>query len=143
MTASVQEYGRTPVSVLLPSSASDSAVEAETYLWTDPLSRLSSSLWSFDDFLRDSASRWIGDEGEKEYVEVDRRRAMGGFITPTGVKEEKDKITQERGKETELEPFGKAFGKKWWTFEDGWVNLNHGEFLLRSSRFIGSAVRVI
>ena len=122
----MQEYAREQVTVTLDSGSAS----AEVYLWTDPLSRLSTDLWSFEDFMRDSAHRWVGEEGETrgEYAEVDRRRAMGGFITPTGVKEVEDKIRKEQsGEKQELEPFGRAVREKYWTFPKGWINLNHGD----------------
>ncbi|ORY56810.1 pyridoxal phosphate-dependent transferase [Leucosporidium creatinivorum] len=117
------EYTRSSVTVTLSSETA----QGEVYLWSDPLSRLSASIWTFEEFLRESAHRWVGAEGEKrgEYAEVDRRRAMGGFITPTGVREVEQKALRA---EKEYEPFGKSLREKYWTFEKGWVNLNHGSY---------------
>lgn len=85
--------------------------------------------------MRESAHRWVGAEGEKrgEYAEVDRRRAMGGFITPTGVREVEESARRDiNGAQKQYEPLGKAIREKYWTFEEGWVNLNHGESPLRN-----------
>lgn len=121
-----QEYARAKVTVTLESGPAS----AEVYLWTDPLSRLSTSLWTFEDFLRDSAHRWVGQEGGErgEYAEVDRRRAMGGFITPTGVKEVEEKVRKEQQNgSNQHEPFGRALAEKYFSFPKGWINLNHGK----------------
>lgn len=89
------------------------------------------SLWTFDEFLRDKAHRWVGAAGEAEYAETDRRRAMEGQITPSeGAVETEHRIAElvePVSEEAELERFGRAFGKKYWQFEDGWINLNHGQ----------------
>lgn len=108
--------------------ASGMALSAETYIWTSPLSRLSPSLWSFEDFLRDSAHKWVGAEGEAEYAEVDRRREMRGDITPTppnGVQEVMDKVLNEGG-QPKFAEFGRSLAQKYWSFEHGWINVNHG-----------------
>ncbi|KAH9850314.1 hypothetical protein C2E23DRAFT_836025 [Lenzites betulinus] len=56
------------------------AVYAQTYIYADSLSGLSAELWSYDDFVRESAWKWVGGSpvlGEY-YAEVDRRREMEG-----------------------------------------------------------------
>ncbi|KAI0833391.1 hypothetical protein BC628DRAFT_16836 [Trametes gibbosa] len=56
------------------------AVTAHTYIYAGPLSGLSAELWSYDDFVRESAWKWVGGNpllGEY-YAEVDRRREMEG-----------------------------------------------------------------
>ncbi|GAA5982857.1 hypothetical protein JCM10908_006812 [Rhodotorula pacifica] len=149
------EYDRRPCSVsLLPTSNSSSSlseasaapIPATVYLWTAPISRLEPRIWSFSDFLRDSAHRWVGTEGESNryYSEVDRRRDMKGVITPRGVREESAKVLEgataqlslaadgvdgaDQTNGSQLEPFGRELAKKYWRFEDGWVNLNHGSY---------------
>ncbi|KDE07231.1 hypothetical protein MVLG_02454 [Microbotryum lychnidis-dioicae p1A1 Lamole] len=112
------EYVRTQVQVVPSLDPSVTPVHAETYIWMAPASRLTPSLWNFQDFLQQSAHRWVGETGKSNeyYGEVGRRRAMGGHITP---------------KETEgheYEQFGTAFGKKWWNFQEGYLNLNHGSY---------------
>ena len=96
----------------------DTEVDAEVYLWAAPMSRLAKSLWSFADFMRDKASRWIGTEGAEEYAEVDRRRAMAGIITPP-------ELPQVEGQD--LPEFGKEFREKYWGFAKDYVPVNHGE----------------
>ncbi|KWU45260.1 PLP-dependent transferase [Rhodotorula sp. JG-1b] len=151
------EYDRRPCSVSLlstaPSSSSSASsltpIPATVYLWTARLSRLEPRIWSFTDFLRDSAHRWVGSgaNSNPEYVEVDRRRNMKGVITPRGVREESAKVLQgataqlsldqkedgggggeEHVNGTAFEPFGRQLAKKYWRFEEGWVNLNHGSY---------------
>ncbi|GAA5972826.1 hypothetical protein JCM21900_006910 [Sporobolomyces salmonicolor] len=140
------EYTRTPYTVQpFPLASPTTLIPASFYHWTAPISRLAPRIWSFEAFLRDSAHRWVGSGSEKEYAEVDRRRAMGGFITPRGVKEIADKVTEEmesgareterKAKEKERkeiegegEELGKKLREKYWRFEEGWVNLNHGSY---------------
>ncbi|GAA5954093.1 hypothetical protein JCM8115_003309 [Rhodotorula mucilaginosa] len=147
------EYDRRPCSVsLLPTSPSASSlsapIPATVYLWTAPLSRLEPRIWSFTDFLRDSAHRWVGSgaDSNPDYVEVDRRRNMKGVITPRGVREESAKVLEGATAQlsldrkngggggekhvngTAFEPFGRELAKKYWRFEEGWVNLNHGSY---------------
>ncbi|GAA5877320.1 hypothetical protein JCM1840_007196 [Sporobolomyces johnsonii] len=139
------EYTRAPCTVQPFPLASPTTPSPAFYHWTAPISRLAPRIWSFEDFLRDSAHRWVGSGSEKEYAEVDRRRAMGGFITPRGVREVAEKVTEEVGGEArekareaaererkEAEGKGEEFGKKlrdkYWRFEEGWVNLNHGSY---------------
>lgn len=54
-----------------------------------PVSDLKPALWDYADFVRESAWKWIGSgpkEGETDYyLEVDRRRDMGGSIVRTGI----------------------------------------------------------
>lgn len=105
------EYVRKQVPLRLLSS--NDLVKGEVYLYAASISRLSPSLWSLSDFMRDKAARWIGTEGAEEYAEVDRRRAMAGFITPPV---------------EELPVFGKEFRNKYWSFDKGYTNVNHGSY---------------
>ena len=59
-----------------------SPVEVNTYVWCSPLSMLQPKLWAFEEFVRESAWKWIGpgSEDKEDYTEVDRRRAMEGTI---------------------------------------------------------------
>lgn len=121
-----QEYARRTVTVQVESGS----ISAQVYVWISDDSRLSPSLWTFEDFLRESAHRWVGanSENQPDYVEVDRRRAMNGFITPTGVQQVSDKVKNELNLDDKkgLLPLGQAIREKYWDFEDGWTNLNHG-----------------
>lgn len=66
---------------LLSLDALGEPLEAETYVWCDLSSYLEPKLWSFEEFMRDSAWQWVGPEASREdYLEVDRRRAMNGVI---------------------------------------------------------------
>ena len=119
LTTRSQEYTRTKVSVC-PLSDGEEPVSAEVYLWTAPLSRLEPALWTYEAFLRDKAHRWVGTGAGKEYEEVERRRAMAGSITP-GNQEEMQMVEP-------LPEFGKSFREKYWSFEEGWLNVNHGSY---------------
>ncbi|KZP11022.1 hypothetical protein FIBSPDRAFT_195475 [Athelia psychrophila] len=59
---------------------------AHTYVWCQPVQQLAPRLWSFDDFVNNSAWKWVGvgASGNTEYKEVDKRRERGGFITRCG-----------------------------------------------------------
>lgn len=54
-----------------------------TYVWCKSTSELRPDFWTFEDFVRQNAWKWIGpgSEGNTDYAEVDRRRAMEGIIT--------------------------------------------------------------
>ncbi|GAA6011165.1 hypothetical protein JCM10207_005520 [Rhodosporidiobolus poonsookiae] len=139
------EYTRSPCSVSVLPTLGSSLVpspptHATVYRWTAPISRLAPQIWTFEEFLRDSAHRWVGvgANDNPDYAEVDRRRAMGGFITPRGVQEEARKVEQEI-KEGKLDAklddvvhesvaFGKALRERYWRFEKDWVNINNGSY---------------
>ncbi|CAL1700274.1 unnamed protein product [Somion occarium] len=57
---------------------------AQTYIWK-ALSQLEPALWEYEQFIRDSAWKWVGDgsRDNKDYIEVDRRRQMNGRIIRT------------------------------------------------------------
>ncbi|GAA5877343.1 hypothetical protein JCM8547_003839 [Rhodosporidiobolus lusitaniae] len=134
------EYTRLPCSVIpLSTSTPRAPLSATVYRWTAPISRLSPSVWTFEAFMRDSAHRWVGVGANDNpgFAEVDRRRAMGGVITPRGVKEEAEKVEQELregrldkelAKNVDDVQFGKKFREKYWRFKEGWVNINHGSY---------------
>ena len=57
-------------------------IGCQTYIWSKPISDLDKELWSFTDFVRTNAWKWVG-EGSSEnedYKEVERRRQMAGNI---------------------------------------------------------------
>lgn len=79
---------------------------------------------------------------------------MKGVITPRGVREESAKVLQgataqlsldqkengggggeEHVNGTAFEPFGRQLANKYWRFEEGWVNLNHGESVPLGGQF--------
>lgn len=64
--------------------------------------------------MRDKAAAWIGNgTTHPDYAEVDRRRQMDGKI---------DYGTNAQ----DLPAFGKAMREKCFSFEKGFINLNHG-----------------
>ena len=60
----------------LPASFELAPVEAETYVYVS-LSDLKADLWSFEDFVKNNAWKWVGSEREGNllFTEVDRRRS--------------------------------------------------------------------
>ena len=59
---------------------------AETYIYAGPLTDLSPELWSYVDFVRENAWKWVGRSAhEDNYVEVDRRRELGGNTLRTEI----------------------------------------------------------
>lgn len=57
-------------------------VDADTYVWCIGSSELRAQLWTFEEFVKLNAWKWIGSSStdNKDYDEVDRRRAMEGII---------------------------------------------------------------
>ncbi|KAI1797200.1 hypothetical protein LXA43DRAFT_910390 [Ganoderma leucocontextum] len=59
---------------------------AETYIYVGPLDDLTPELWSYEDFVRENAWKWIGRGAlDDNYAEVDRRREMNGNTLKTEV----------------------------------------------------------
>ncbi|PIL35653.1 hypothetical protein GSI_02383 [Ganoderma sinense ZZ0214-1] len=59
---------------------------AQTYIYAGPLSDLSPELWSYEDFVRENAWKWVGrGTVDDNYAEVDRRREMNGSTLKTEV----------------------------------------------------------
>lgn len=58
------------------------AIEANTYIWIQPLTELSPEIWDFAEFVRDNAWKWVGvgATDNEYYTEVDHRREMDGNI---------------------------------------------------------------
>ncbi|GAA6006759.1 hypothetical protein JCM11491_003171 [Sporobolomyces phaffii] len=110
------------------------------YRWVAPLSDLAPEAWTLSEFLRDALDRWTGPRGSKEYIDVDRKRAAGAFDATPGIKA----VLEEKGAESTTttttrngsseycastgERFGRELRDKYWNFEQGWVNLNHGSY---------------
>lgn len=68
-----------------PSEALDPPVECETYIWASYPEELTKEPWSFHDFIKVNAWKWIPGEGKdadnhQDYLEVDIRRGMEGKI---------------------------------------------------------------
>ncbi|KAF8134919.1 hypothetical protein EV363DRAFT_1447730 [Boletus edulis] len=66
-----------------PPNELETTIEVFTYVWCRPLSELQPKLWSFKEFIEESAWKWIGaaSRDREDYTEVDRRRDMEGTIT--------------------------------------------------------------
>ncbi|RPD61226.1 hypothetical protein L226DRAFT_560363 [Lentinus tigrinus ALCF2SS1-7] len=71
---------------LPPLDALPTPLPAQTYIYAGPLTDLSPELWSYEDFVRENAWKWVGRSAlEDNYVEVDRRRDMGGKTLRTEI----------------------------------------------------------
>lgn len=68
-------------------------------------------LWSYAEFVRDKAHRWVSAKEEGEYAEVDRRREMNGKIDHSQIQ------------------FGERCREQFFNFEEGYINLNHGRLI--------------
>ncbi|KAI0787723.1 hypothetical protein C8Q74DRAFT_1253440 [Fomes fomentarius] len=59
---------------------------AQTYIYAGPLRDLAPELWSYEDFVRTNAWKWVGRGAmDDNYVEVDRRREMDGKTLKTEI----------------------------------------------------------
>jgi len=61
-------------------------ISAHVYIWCKPPTWLTPSLWSYEDFVKNNAWKYVGvgSADNADYMEVDRRRGMGGFIVRCG-----------------------------------------------------------
>ncbi|KAI0710222.1 hypothetical protein C8Q76DRAFT_859136 [Earliella scabrosa] len=61
-------------------------IPAQTYIYAGPLRDLSPELWSYDDFVRKNAWKWVGRGAlDDNYAEVDHRREMNGKTLKTEI----------------------------------------------------------
>jgi hypothetical protein len=62
------------------------AVQAQTYIWCKPLSQLSPEVWSYETFVKQNASKWVGpDANREEYMILEERRELiGGIVRAVG-----------------------------------------------------------
>ncbi|KAI6123517.1 hypothetical protein EDD16DRAFT_1826596 [Pisolithus croceorrhizus] len=69
---------------LVPTTVASQGLEPErtmnvhTYVWCMSTSELGSDPWTFEDFVRQNAWKWVGagSEGNTDYAEVDKQREM-------------------------------------------------------------------
>ncbi|KAI0749388.1 hypothetical protein C8Q80DRAFT_1269275 [Daedaleopsis nitida] len=62
-------------------------LRAQTYIYAGPLTDLSPELWSYADFVRENAWKWVGRgrDADDYYVEVERRQALDGQTLKTEI----------------------------------------------------------
>ncbi len=71
---------------LPPLDALSAPLPAETYIYAGPLTDLSPELWSYEDFVRENAWKWVGRTAHADnYIEVDRRRDLDGKTLRTEI----------------------------------------------------------
>jgi hypothetical protein len=113
----------------LPSEFND-AVNAYTYVWAKGIDTLDPTIWSYETFVREKLTRWLGGEGGKNYEEVDAQRAQAILSTtaPTAPQWDEaaeaqiDKVAQEKQDEF---VFGHGM-RKWFGMDPDYINLNNG-----------------
>ncbi|EIW69330.1 hypothetical protein TREMEDRAFT_43923 [Tremella mesenterica DSM 1558] len=102
--------------------------EAWVYTWSAGLDRLDPKVWSFAEFVKERADQWTGKD-TTEFDEIEHHLAIRA---EPGIRDEKSqsdfKPTGVKGKTKEGFPdFGRNM-LKYWGFQPGYVNLNHGSY---------------
>lgn len=108
----------------------DHAVNAHTYVWAKGIDAIEPKIWSYEVFVREKLSQWLGGEGERYYEEVDARRAQALPSTATtttlqwnGVAEAKVETVEQEKKDEFV--FGREM-RKWFGIDPNYINLNNG-----------------
>lgn len=107
------------------------AVNAHTYVWANGIDTLDPKIWSYETFVKEKLTRWLGGEGGKNYEEVDAQRTQPILPTtaataappqnePAGAQIEK--VEQEKREEF---VFGRGM-RKWFDMDPSYINLNNG-----------------
>jgi hypothetical protein len=120
------------VSSPLPEELSPSAL-AWTYVWSANVGYLTPVIWSYDTFVREKLGRWVGlgpeVDGNYEESEVERRRALNGFIVvPAGG--EGSVTDPNEAPEDGSKPGAVKFRYPMlfnFCFAPGYINLNNGD----------------
>ncbi|GAA5847119.1 hypothetical protein JCM5353_005150 [Sporobolomyces roseus] len=123
----------TPVSL---TDATKQYPDTIVYRWIGAPYQLLMDLWTLEYFIQEQAYRWTGPLGEKQYFEVDQRRGTLKLAPPPGSKQAVKKPlngtkSEEDGQSyyaSTGEKFGRPLRERYWNFEEGWVNLNHGSY---------------
>lgn len=106
----------------------DHAVNAHTYVWAKGIDTLELKIWSYEVFVREKLSQWLGGEGGRNYEEVDAAHALLSAATPTAlqwneVAEAKVKTVEQEKKDEFV--FGRIM-RKWFGMDPNYINLNNG-----------------
>ena len=74
-----QDFVPATTDPLPPTNELAPAVQATAYVWCNPITELKPELWSFEDFVRDNAWKWVGEgsAGNDDYGKVDDARWEG------------------------------------------------------------------
>lgn len=99
-----------PIPPLSTISSTHPPIQTHIYIWSDALGQLKSDIWEFAEFVRTNAWKWVGD-GEavsqnEDYLEVDKRRDMGGVIIRRAIVDGDESESGEDGANTEGEGEG-------------------------------------
>ncbi|GAA5995345.1 hypothetical protein JCM5350_003959 [Sporobolomyces pararoseus] len=91
--------------------------------YTAPLENLEPREWNLEDFLKDCLDRWVGQES-REFIEVEEKRKRGEFSHSVA----RNDFVQQEFRTSTGEKFGREVRERYWGFEKGWTNLNHGSY---------------
>lgn len=112
-------------------------IKAHTYAWNKPpLETLEPKIWSYQTFIKDNVHRWVGGEVNRfSYLDVDNRREAIEQITaeqslPPELPMTGDKLAVLTNLPGTAEQEEYVFGhgmRKYFCFNEGYRNLNHGK----------------
>lgn len=107
-------------------SESDHAVNVHTYVWAKGNDTLEPKIWSYEVFVREKLSRWLGGEGGKNYEEVDAQRAQAAISTATSTAPQWNEVAEAKVEQQKDEyVFGRGM-RKWFGMDPNYINLNNG-----------------
>lgn len=109
----------------------DHAVNAVAYVWAKGIDTLDPKIWSYQVFIKEKLTWWLGGEGGKSYAWVDAKRARlllaaaAATSAPqwNGVAEAQVKIIEQEKKDEFV--FGRGM-RKWFGMDPNYINLNNG-----------------
>ena len=108
----------------------DHAVNAHTYVWAKGIDTLHPEIWSYEVFVREKLSRWLGGEGGKNYEEVDAQRSQAALSAATTSAPQWNEVAEAQVEKIEQEKqdefvFGRGM-RKWFGMDPNYINLNNG-----------------
>ena len=111
-------------------SESNHAVNAYTYVWAKGIDTLDPKIWSYETFVREKLTRWLGGQGGKNYEGVDAQRAQDILSTTTATAPQLNEAAEAQIEKIEQEKkdefvFGHGM-RKWFGMDLGYINLNNG-----------------
>jgi hypothetical protein len=107
----------------------DHAVDTHTYVWAKGTDTLEPEIWSYEIFVKEKLTRWLGGAGGKNYEEVDAQRAQSILSTVTATGPQWNDVTEAEVEKIEQEKDEFVFGRemrKWFGMDPNYINLNNG-----------------
>ena len=106
-------------------------INAHTYVWAKGIDTLDPKIWSYETFVKEKLTRWLGGEGGKNYEEVDAQRTQ--ILLPTTTAATAPRRNEAAGAQIEAVEQEKreefVFGRgmrKWFGMDPSYINLNNG-----------------